>query len=196
MFDSIAEKIVKRLTVAEVIEECDGEIYLFGMQQFLSTAFGFISVFLIMLVMGEVLNGILFVVSFSVLRQYAGGYHASTKIGCYIMSLSSAFVILLIIKYFDFDSVVCLVLLTIFGTIILLLSPVEAVNKPLDQTERSVYRKRTIITALIEFIAAVALVGFGYIKPALSVVFAYGLVVFALVMGNFSLQYERSFGKR
>lgn len=188
MFDSLAEKIVKRLTYAKVIDESDSEIYLFGMQQFLSTLFGLFSIFIIFVVMGELLNGMLFFTAFSVLRQYAGGYHAETKVGCYFMSLLSVIFILFYVKYLIIDTMFCITITVAFLAVIILLSPVESINKPLDKIERLVYRRRTIVIALVEFVVAVVLICLGWTKQASSIMFAYGLVVFALVMGKFSLR--------
>lgn len=191
MFDSLAEKIVKRLTYAKVIDESDRELYLFGMQQFLSAIFGLFSIFIIIMVMGELLNGVLFFAAFSVLRQYAGGYHAETKIGCYFLSIFSVTIILILVKYFVIDAVPCMIITVALLAVIILLSPVEAINKPLDQTERVVYRRRTIVIALSEFVVAVVLVCLGLTKQASSIMFAYGLVVFSLLMGMFSLRRKR-----
>ena len=63
-----------------------------------------------------------------------------------------------------------IIIITIISCIIVFsLSPVEDRNKPLDKTERTVYRKRSLYVLLVEVILIVILLSIGFKFVALSV---------------------------
>lgn len=87
---------------------------------------------------------IIFLIAFTFLRSYAGGFHASSLGKCYVFSSATMVVALLIIKYIDSSAINCIFIS--FGAIMcLIFSPIESENKPLDIIEKSIYRKRTIL---------------------------------------------------
>ena len=66
--------------------------------------------------------------------------------------------VLLAMKYLFIPTFICIIALVISCAVILILAPVEDANKPLDNIEQVVYRKRTyVITALETTIFFIAL---------------------------------------
>ena len=155
MFVKISEKITNRLIRKNVIEDCNREIYLFGVDQFLMIALNIVTTIVIGLVLGELWQSILFVLMFMVLRSYAGGYHASTPVGCYFLTSSIIAIALSVLKFIEINVLVCVGLLIISGVVILILSPVQSENKPLDNIEFVIYRKKAITVWTVEFMCAV-----------------------------------------
>ena len=99
-------------------------------------------------------EAIVFLIAFSFLRSYAGGFHASSSGKCYIFSSLTMVAALLIIKYVDNFFANCIFVL--LGTsLCLIFAPVESKNKPLDIIEKSVYRKRTVLTLALVLIVLV-----------------------------------------
>ena len=87
---------------------------------------------------------IIFLIAFSFLRSYAGGFHSSSSCRCYVSSTVTMITALLLIKYANVFSLNFIFIL--FGAILcLIFAPVESQNKPLDMTEKRVYRKRVMI---------------------------------------------------
>ena len=83
---------------------------------------------------------LLFLILYLPLRIYAGGFHAKTKIGCYLIS---AFTFLFVVLY-PADTTIHfyhLVFPCISTCIIYYFSPVSATNKPLDDLEALHYKK-------------------------------------------------------
>lgn len=154
MFVNISEKITNRLIQKNVIEDCNREIYLFGVEQFLTITLNIVTTIVIGLVLGKLWQSILFVLMFMVLRSYAGGYHASTPVGCYILTSSIITTALSVLKFIGINILVCVGLLIISGVAILILSPVQSENKPLDNIEFVIYRKKAIIVWMAEFMCA------------------------------------------
>ncbi|MFI3214935.1 MAG: accessory gene regulator B family protein, partial [Eubacteriales bacterium] len=95
---------------------------------------------------------VIFLISFSLLRTYAGGYHCKTAIQCYFMSVGTIFAVLMIVKYTsqEYITPISVLLLLIGVPLIWKLAPVGAKNKPLDEVEKQHYRKITIRNLVIE----------------------------------------------
>ena len=86
---------------------------------------------------------LLFLILYLPLRIYAGGFHAKTKIGCYLIS---AFTFLFVVLY-PADTTIHfyhLVFPCISTCIIYYFSPVSATNKPLDDLEALHYKKHLL----------------------------------------------------
>lgn len=155
MFAYISEKLTNRFIQQSIIDYSSREIYLFGLEQLFTTLLNIITTVIIGILLGEFWQGFLFVVLFMVLRSYAGGYHASTSARCYLLTSVIIAIALSVIKYINFNMFVCLGLLMISGVVILVLSPVEAKNKPLDNIEYVIYRKKAVVIWATEFVCAI-----------------------------------------
>lgn len=79
------------------------------------------------------------------LRSYAGGYHAQTDTRCYFYSILLMITVLLAMRYLIITNFICIIILLISLTIVITLAPVEDPNKPLDNIEQVVYKKRTLL---------------------------------------------------
>lgn len=101
---------------------------------------------------------IFYTFSFMALRSYSGGYYASTSLRCYTLTVASIFAVLSTMKSIAINRFTCLGLLVLSSVIILLLSPIGVKYKPLDDIEKIIYRKNTIIGWSVETCAALVLI--------------------------------------
>ncbi len=102
------------------------------------------------LIFNKIFEVILFMITYIPIRVYAGGYHSRTKLGYYIFSVLMLVNICYTLKFNLLqNSSVIIILFTISSSIILYLAPVEDKNKPLDEIETKVYKKRTIRNLII-----------------------------------------------
>ena len=157
MFHVLAKKIMHSYSEKNMFKEDDEEIYVFGLNQLLTYLVNIITILFVGLVFGEVIEGIILTLSFVILRTYAGGYHATTPIKCFIGTVLILSLNLAIIKFVKLSSVVCLIVSIISGLIILLLAPMGCENKDLDQIEKVIYRKKVKVVWGIEFCIGVIL---------------------------------------
>ena len=149
MFARTAETITKKLQENNSITNEQYEICRFGFQQGLTIILNIFTTIIIGIVIGELWFSILFMVLYAPLRSKAGGYHARTAVQCYIYSIFMMIAILLAMKYLIIPRFICIITLIISCVIIWIFAPVEDTNKPLDNIELIVYRRRTRqITAL------------------------------------------------
>ena len=143
MFARTAETITRKLQENNSISSEQYEICRFGIQQGLTIILNAITIIAIGAVVRELIQAFFFMVLYAPLRSNAGGYHARTPALCYIYSILLMIVILLAMKYLDIPYFICIITFIISCILIFILAPVEDANKPLDNTEQKVYKKRT-----------------------------------------------------
>ncbi|WP_089611184.1 accessory gene regulator ArgB-like protein [Dehalobacterium formicoaceticum] len=151
MSANFLNKAIDQLVEVNIINRDDKELYFYGLEQGLIMLANVITILMIGLIFGMVWQSIVFIVAYLPLRSYAGGYHAKTQIQCYLFSIVLIFAVLFAIKFISWTSLVCFSLAFVAGIIIFILAPLEDSNKPLDDIERAVYKKRTRIILGAEF---------------------------------------------
>ena len=80
-------KIVNNLVHSGVIKEEDAEIYIYGINQILTSVLSVSSALIIGLIFGVFPEIAVFMAAYIPLRSFAGGYHAKTPLSCYVFSV-------------------------------------------------------------------------------------------------------------
>lgn len=135
--DVVADKIIKGMIDNKIIQVEDKAIYQYGLYHAMVVGFNVGTSFIIGMITGKLGVVVTFLLFYSVLRSYSGGFHFNNKYLCYIFSN-----IILCIPIFTMELVgqivsenFRLISLTIAVIIILILSPVDSVKKRLDDAE-------------------------------------------------------------
>lgn len=148
-----SRKLFDLASQSGLISHSDKEIYQFGFEVTLLKCAHIITMLLIGLAFHMLAEAVLFLVAYSSLRIYAGGYHSKSKIRCYIISCLMMSTVLFIAKHQQqLNPLFFLSAAFVSMCIIILLSPVENKNNPLDDTEKTHYKKRTYIIGLVQFL--------------------------------------------
>ena len=151
--ETLAIKFVNRLISSSIIKKEDAEIYIYGFKEIVFVALNLITTIFIGLIFNKIFEVILFMITYIPIRVYAGGYHARTKLRCYIFSVLMLISVCYILKLYLLKSYLSIGILAIISSgIILYLAPVEDKNKILDEIEIEVYTKRTIRNLIIVLI--------------------------------------------
>lgn len=133
-----------------IIEHDDRELYVYGFNQGLNILLNLITTLVVGLLFHNVLELAIFIAAYIPLRSFAGGYHAKTPVRCYIFSIILILVFVLATKYVHFTIFICSIIIVVSSMIVLYLAPVEDKNKPLDECEQNVYRKKSLIILTVE----------------------------------------------
>lgn len=157
MFEKSAEKIASRLLKNKVILKEDKEIYVYGFKSGFTLLLNLLTAFIVGFVFGMILQSIVFMISYIPLRSYAGGFHASTPWRCYGISLFIIAAVLSWLKFVPFLSIGCIVAIIIGSVLCFVLAPVEDKNKPLDEKEQRVFKKRAYLILIIEICISAAI---------------------------------------
>lgn len=146
--DNLADMIMKsdKNTVK------DKEIIVYGLKSAVTQGLSIMTTAALGCIFGLLWESIVFLVSFSAIRMYAGGYHCEKAIHCYFMSSGIIVTVLAIVKFTPHEYIIpiSMIILLVSVPIILKLAPVGATNKPLDEVEQKYYRKITIRNLGIE----------------------------------------------
>jgi len=146
---NLAGRFTDKLIKMQIINKEDRDLYCYGFKQGFLLFLNVISVIIIGMFFNMIWQSVIFMIAYSCLRIYAGGYHANTEFSCYIFSLIMIIVVLWLINLIPWNSFICLSITVISNLIILLLAPVEDANKPLDHKEIEIFKKRTYIILVI-----------------------------------------------
>ncbi|MBQ8133639.1 MAG: accessory gene regulator B family protein [Clostridia bacterium] len=172
MFNFLAERLTVWLISKNAVDHDDKELYKYGINRMLMLTLMFISTIFLEIILGGSFQGLIFLVLFILLRSYAGGFHVSKPIGCYILTMMIITTFLLVIKFVEFDRAVLLIVILIADIVIAFLSPIEAKNKPLDSMEKIIYKKRTLINLIFQ-------TSMCFLSLKLNISFLYLPIVFA-----------------
>lgn len=156
--DNLIDKLVTAMIKNNVIEE-DEEIIRTGLNILIIKICFIFVVILIGIFADSLIESLVFTISYSLLREYGGGYHAETKGKCFVLSVLTLIAALCIIKF-----MVCYQTLTlpffaaavISALYIFLKAPIDTANKRLDEAEIRVYGKRArLLTVILAVVSAV-----------------------------------------
>jgi len=158
MLHRLAEDITFYLITNKIIDIEDREVYIYGLELLISTLLTSISILIIAAFIGEMPSAIIFLLIHFLLKSYTGGYHAEYYFVCYISSIIT-FIVLIILKnriILTYKPLVGAILLVVSMIIIFKFAPVTNKNNPKTEGEiaknKKIARKRAIILSSISII--------------------------------------------
>lgn len=159
MVQAVSEKIIAYAVSSGYVRQEQREEYIYGLVLIINIFITDISMLLIGLAMNMVLECIGFWFFYKLLRKFCGGYHFSTSLRCYLSSVFMCPVVLLCIRYQPYTLLLQHIAVFVSYLILLILSPVPALNKPLDDKEVIIFgRAARIIVSAVSVIYAVCAV--------------------------------------
>lgn len=159
MITKLVENFIDLLIEKNITKFEDREIIIYGLTNALSIVFNIITTILLGVIYDLFLESVIFLISFSCIRSYAGGYHCENPIMCYILSSFIVILTLSVIKFIPDNYIfllsICIVLIS--SIVILIFAPVETLTKPLDNIEKRYFRKKTIQNLSISILIIIIL---------------------------------------
>lgn len=158
IYRNLIDKITYGLVADSTINSADVEAYKFGLEVTILKVFHYVSYIAIALCMNKLLElAVIFVVLY-IFRRNTGGYHAQTRIGCYLFSCAVIFLSLFATGIsFSWRGAAIISILDII--ILLILSPVQNSNRNLDAEDIEYFRHRLRILSVIFFVIYIATIG-------------------------------------
>lgn len=186
MITKISDKISFYLVNRQNKEDYQQEILSFGIEAIIYKIIHFGVAILIGAMFGRIIDILIFHIFYQKIRTYTGGYHAKTNFLCFLSSCGIAVVTL---SFWSFCSqkyyiIFIVTILVISIPIILILSPIEDKNKPLDEIEQKVYRKKGRFYLFVEVIAIMILWIADFLSIALVGSTALLVLTIMLVLGK------------
>ena len=137
------------------------EIYIYGIELLISSFISTTVILLIGLLTKTFWESIIFLVSFSLIRVYTGGYHSMTYLRCNIISaLSYVAIVVFLYLFSGFISNFVVMLSCYIATMILALisAPIKHENKELSESDIKKYKSLSLLMITVVF--AVCSVGY------------------------------------
>lgn len=129
MIETVAASICDYLIRKEIIQQ-DIEVYAFGLRIIIAYLIECTIVLILSILFDSILTGIIYIILFAKTRDYSGGYHANTYLGC-ICSFTLLFIFQLIcIEYVPIEFLMVTSIFSMIGLIVL--TPVKHPNKNFD----------------------------------------------------------------
>ena len=179
MISRLSKCISEYLCKMNVIPLEDRELYAYGFFLLLSRGIFLVTTALIGAILGIFWESVLFYTIFSLLREYAGGVHASKETVCLICTILMMSLGVISIRLFENEKCIgiALVLLLVGSVIVYFLSPLDSENKPLTSSERQYYGKKT--RRIVEILVLSALI----LMPVKNSVLLYIIAVTLILEG-------------
>lgn len=151
MITRVSNWIVSKWLKSDVIEKEQFRAYAYGCELLVSDMISNIIVLITALLMGRVIEMIIFLVVFSSIRVVSGGYHASSYKNCIFVFCTSTILIFLLTEWLVHRNFYGLILaLTVVAELVILMfAPVDHPNRPLTGEEKIKYRKKTIVRVVL-----------------------------------------------
>lgn len=150
MFARLSDSIARSLAESGKVETEDLALCRYGVKQLLTILLNLVTTLVIGWLFGMIWESILFTAAYIPLRSYAGGFHAKTPLRCYLYSIFMIIAVLTVLRYAPEQNIYDGAAYLISGVVFWKLAPVEDHNKPLDEIEKKVFRKRTILVWCLE----------------------------------------------
>lgn len=157
--DRLIDKIIIEMKRSDSLTY-DEEIVRTGLELIISKMFFAVIIAVIGLIMNCFIESILFTASFSLLREYGGGYHAETRKKCFVLSITTLVASLSIIKLAENFQVLTFPLcgIALISVIyILVKAPIDTSNKRFDEDEIRVYGIKARLFTVVLLSAALLL---------------------------------------
>ncbi|MDO5155997.1 MAG: accessory gene regulator B family protein [Eubacteriales bacterium] len=138
-----------------LVDESNDKIVEVGLTRLMNITMDWIFSVVCAAIMGNMWVGIVFEISYALLRIYAGGYHAKNKKSCFYLTYIST-LLCIISAFFVPFSIWLIVGLTMVSMVIFIkLVPVQSENKPLNRVEVKIYRRNALCIAFGEVLLLV-----------------------------------------
>lgn len=174
----IADTVSMTLEKNGIIRKEETAICSYGLELLLLAGLEFASVLLLATCAGNFFYTVLFFLSFLPIRMYAGGYHADTRLRCYLILLLvyGLFTVVLHSMPKELYPVAAVISAGLTAVSVWSLAPIVHKNKTVTDEERATYRKISIVIMTAEI--ALLIVGIIW-RPESKSVFAFSTGQFA-----------------
>jgi len=183
MINKISEELSKKLSSRTGSTPEEKEIYAYSIEVLLSLIINLIILAFTAYTFKKIPELVIFIIFFSGLRTFAGGYHAKTHIECMTISFIIFSISALASTYLKSIGAITMII-GIISSILLIFkyAPAESKNKPLNGTER---KKFKLISRGIVFLFSICIIVLYFYKAETN--YIYLTAVIAMTIESISL---------
>lgn len=187
MIKKMSEKLTKFYIDKNNIDKEEQETYCYCFEVLLSTIINLIVVIIIGVSTKQYFETLCFIITFMFLRGSVGGHHSKTHLGCLLTLITVFAGMILLIKLVPSELLrYTSIGFAIIGWIlILLIAPVDNINKEFSIEEEKKFRKKTLVIINVFVIIYTVTMFFAPITTiSLSIAYAIFVVAISAIMGS------------
>lgn len=194
--DSVCEKFVEFFISNNIIKNEDRELYEYALSITISAVIHILTIVVLGIIFGLVVESIIFYLCFIAIRKFAGGYHAETAGKCYFFSVLLSVLLLLVLKLLvcNVSNIITIGVFSV-GLISLIciwiMAPLDTKNNPLSDKEKTIYGRITRCISLLVFIVFVILLVLNQYNIAFSMGFGIFISTLILIMRKIQMLFKR-----
>jgi accessory gene regulator B len=149
--DKLIDSIMEKLLSGGYVREDEADIVRFGLELNIMKVLISAAMLVTAIIFGSAPSALVFMAVYPPLRSCCGGYHAKTRTACFILSMAVMSSVIAASRLMPSRALLPVgAAMGLTGLLlIILLAPVESRNKPFDDKERRVFRRRSLIAAAI-----------------------------------------------
>ena len=147
MFHAISERIADFILSENEEQKDNREVLIYGIEILISDVVNLFVVLLTGLLFGHILCSLVFFISFAVLREKTGGYHADTHLKCNVVLFINTVMVMFIISWLtdkDYMLFIVVAAAVFSGIVIGIFSPRDNVNKRLDADSKKKFKLQSL----------------------------------------------------
>lgn len=144
----MSEKIVNWLIRQKAISTEEGELYAYAVHCLLSLLYPIVFAVGVGAIFGMVVEALVMIMPFILVRKFAGGFHADSLQKCLIISSIVITVSLEIAKIIDYSLILNAIYIAA-SVMLIVFSPIDSENKRLDYDDKIFCKKITMFIVLI-----------------------------------------------
>lgn len=186
--DKLLDYMVDHLASNQELDDEDKETVRYGLEILYIKVFFTVCAMFIAALFHCFWECLIFLIMFSAIRTSAGGYHAKTRIQCFIMSMLMIIINIGVVKLTArFPSLdLILISLTLVSIVVIwILSPIDTNNRPFEYDERIRFKNKTRVLLCLEtvvaFIMKILNINIMMAVILLSMIFVAALLIMGLI---------------
>jgi len=181
MINTLSRKAAFRLYSSGAIEEADQELYEYALNVALNGIIHFATCTALGAAFGLIPASLALFISFSVIRKFAGGFHASTPLRCYLFSVAINSLLLALVKFISYVPIWLLcTLLAVLALPVFFMAPADTEAKPLSAKEKKLYHVVSVFLYAVS--ATLSLCAFFFLSEEIGFAICLGLCLQGFVL--------------
>lgn len=166
MLHNISRTIASFFVKKNYISEEQLATYTYCFEFLLSTGLFWVSIFSIAWISGNLVPTLLYYFSFYYFRSTIGGYHAKTHFRCYLISMGTYCLFLIMAYFFSNKWSIVIFFLILSDCLILCYAPLSHPNRPFSENDSIRFRKKSVYSMIIFTIIIFACLFLTYLQAA------------------------------
>ena len=140
MFHKTCENIIQKAVDNKIVQNSLKQEYIYGLELSIAALINYSTIVIIGVIMHMTVEAAVFLIIYTTMRRYIGGFHFNSQIICYLSNFVMCPVVLVAIKYLGYNQSIYCTIVCVSLILLWILAPIPAEHKSIDMTEERVYR--------------------------------------------------------